>query len=50
LVHECSYRIWWSAAASLAVADHHGSCLMGSVHLWNFLDDDALSTTRHFQD
>ncbi len=36
-----------AAAASLAhVADHHGSCLMGSsVRLWNFLDDDSLSST-----
>jgi hypothetical protein len=38
-----------AAAASLAhVADHHGSCLMGSsVRLWNFLDDDSLSSTLY---
>jgi hypothetical protein len=39
-----------AAAASLAhVADHHGSCFMGSsVRLWNFLDDDdSLSSTLY---
>jgi hypothetical protein len=38
-----------AAAASLAhVADHHGSCFMGSsVGLWNFLDDDSLSSTLY---
>jgi hypothetical protein len=38
-----------AAAASLAhVADHHGPCLMGSsVRLWNFLDDDSLSSTLY---
>lgn len=51
-VHEVlrtEYDDQQAAAASLAhVADHHGSCFMGSsVRLWNFLDDDSLSSTLY---
>jgi hypothetical protein len=49
LVLRTEYDDQQAAAASLAhVADHHGSCFMGScVRLWNFLDDDSLSWTLY---